>query len=203
MENGIFQAGKDPQASAHTDRCSEVPSNFPRLPSTRTTESELWTQALSFLLCLGLFFHLLHLFLLFFYKQTRREILLKPFTNLQNYKKPPILVLFSHLAFPSHILQVFLGHFSSPACLTDVVSSLMIFPFPQPELRVQFLQQLVHTCVTIIATPLFSSHLITLLSLTTHTTPWFLGSSGFVLLNLCRCYCPQPLAKIGNCLLYK
>lgn len=66
MENEIIQAGKDPQASAHTDRCSEVPSNFPHLPSTRTTESELWTQALSFLLCLVLFFHLLNLFLLFF-----------------------------------------------------------------------------------------------------------------------------------------
>lgn len=133
MENKIIQARKDPQASAHTDRCPEVPSNFPHLPRTRTTDSELWTQALSFLLCLELFFHLLNLFLLFFYKQTRKEILLKPFTNLQKYKKSPILVPFSHLAFPSHILQLFLGHFSSPACLTDFLSSLMIFPSPKPE----------------------------------------------------------------------
>lgn len=89
MENEIIQAGKDPQASAHTDRCSEVPSNFPHLPSTRTTESELWTQALSFLLCLVLFFHLLNLFLLFFQKQTRREILLKPSTNHKSTESHP------------------------------------------------------------------------------------------------------------------
>ena len=104
MKDMIIQTGKDPQASAPTDRCSEVQSNFPHLPSAGATESELWNQALSSPLRLGLSFHINNLFLLFFYKQTRKEILLKPFTNLRKYKQSPTLVPFSHLASPSHIL---------------------------------------------------------------------------------------------------
>lgn len=203
MEDKIIQTGKDPQASAPTDRCSEVQSNFPHLPSAGATESELWNQALSSPLRLGLSFHINNLFLLFFYKQTRKEILLKPFTNLRKYKQSPTLVPFSHLASPSHILQLFLGHFSSPACLTDFISPLMIFPSPKPELRVQFLQQLVHTCVTIIATLLFLSHLITSLCFLPHTQHRGFLEAVVCLTYLRRCYYPQPLAKIINCLLYK
>ena len=86
MEDKIIQTGKDPQASPPTDPCSGVQSNFPHLPSAGATESELRNQALSSPLRLGLSFHILNLFLLFSYKQERKEILLKPFTNLQKYK---------------------------------------------------------------------------------------------------------------------
>lgn len=159
METRSFKLGKIPRPVPTVTDAQSCQVTFLYLPRHSNYRFRAVDPGpLPFSSALSYFFTYLIYFSL--YKQTRKDILLKPFTNLQKYKKSSILVPFSHHAFLSHKLAVALSGTLFQPCLPHRFHIFFTdLSFPQARVKGSVPIATVHTCVTIIASLLFSEPL--------------------------------------------